>query len=83
MTIKLDKDLETLSKGVISPYPSEREPAIGQAQVQTIQAIRNLQRTIIKLDQQNGKLNKRLFWLTFVTTIVAILQAIQIIKSFL
>ncbi|MBT4124264.1 MAG: hypothetical protein HN981_04380 [Candidatus Pacebacteria bacterium] len=79
--MKLDKDLQKLSKGVSSPYQSSRGPALGQAQVHTIQAIRNLQKKIIDLDKQNGKLNTRLFWLTVITAVVAVLQAIEIMKN--
>lgn len=77
--IKLDSDLAEINKGVTSAYPSEREPAHGHAQILTIQSIRNLEKTIKKLDKQNALLNKRLFCLSIISLILSIHQLIQLI----
>lgn len=73
---KLDKDLVDLSKGVNSSYPSVREPAQGTAEVWTIQTIRDLNKTIVRLNNDNKSLNTRLLWLSIVTAILALIQII-------
>lgn len=74
IVVKLDKDLEELSKAVTSIYDSERSPAQGSAQVHIIQAVRDLTKIIIKLNDENNKLSKRVFLLTLVTVFLALVQ---------
>ena len=75
--MKLDRDLKILSERVNSNYRSEREPALGTAQVYTIQSIRGLQKTISNLDKQNSKLQKSMLVLTIVTVILTVVQIVN------
>ena len=74
--MKLDKDLQELSKGTTNQYQSERERAQGSAQIWLIQETRNLSKTIKKLDKQNSKLNKAILVLTVATVVFAIVQIV-------
>lgn len=49
-------------------------------------AIVSLEKTIVNLDEKNGKLQKRIFWLTVVGVALAatqIIQVLEIIRSWL
>ena len=74
--MKLDKDLQELSKGTTNQYASERERAQGSAQTWLIQEIRNLTKTIKNLDRQNSKLNKAILALTIATVVFAVVQIV-------
>ncbi len=49
------------------------------AQDDTTEATNNLEKTIKELDKQNKKLNSRIFWLTIITTVLALIQIIPIL----
>lgn len=76
MMSKLDKDLLKLSEGATSQYQSERQIGQGSVQVWLIQEVRNLKKTITKLDKQNSKLNNAVLYLTYATVFLAVIQII-------
>ena len=77
--MKFDKDLQDLLKETTKQYQVEREQGQGSAMVYSIQEIRNLTKTIKKLDTQNSKLNKTILMLTFATVFFAVVQIIIIL----
>ncbi len=43
-------------------------------------AIVSLEKTIVNLDEKNGKLQKRIFWLTVVGVVLAATQIVQVLE---
>lgn len=43
-------------------------------------AVASLEKTIVNLDEKNGKLQKRIFWLTVVGVALAATQIVQVIE---
>ncbi len=75
--MKLDKDLRELIKGVTSPYVSQRDPSFGSAQITNIQSIRNLEKTIKKLDKQNSVLSVRMYFLAVISGLLVFIQLVE------
>lgn len=48
-----------------------------------VEEIKNLKESIISFDEQNEKLEKRIYWLTIIATILAAIQIIPIIRNLL
>lgn len=87
MPDKLDDDLEALMDRTTTGAHEIRNKAIGEAEVRNIQTLRNLttklgklEKTIIKLNRQNGKLDNKVFWLTVIAVVLSVLQLIQVIE---
>ena len=86
MSDTLDEDLEELIGRTITGSHEIRNKAIGEAEVRNIQTLRNLttklgklEKTIIKLNRLNGKLDNKVFWLTVVAVVLSAFQLIQVI----
>lgn len=75
MTVQ-DKDLIQYSKDVSSNYPKTRDTARGRAVVENIQSIRDLNKTIEKLNEQNSKLERKVFYLTWAMVFLAVIQIV-------
>lgn len=48
-----------------------------------VEEIKSLKESIISFDEQNEKLEKRIYWLTIIATILATIQIIPIIRNLL
>lgn len=86
MPDSLDEDLEELLGRTTTGSHEIRNKAIGDAEVRNIQTLRNLttklgklEKTIIKLNRLNGKLDNKVFWLTVVAVVLSAFQLIQVI----